>query len=352
LTPRRSLTTLSRLTADDFVFLIEGFRLMTASAIRFEQVTKRFAGNAHPAVDDVSLEVRPGEFVVLLGPSGCGKTTLLKMVNRLYEPTSGSILLDEQPVSSIAAPLLRRRIGYVIQQTGLFPHMRIEDNIAVVPRLLGWDRGRVSERIDALLALVGLPPDEYRRRYPAQLSGGQQQRVGLARALAANPSTMLMDEPFGALDAITRARLQLEMREIHQRLGQTILFVTHDIEEAVRLADRIVVMRAGRVLQYDRPLEIVMNPADDFIRDLVGAGDILRRLSLLPVDAALQPLDGRPAPGTPTIAATSNLRAALSLLLEHRSEHLIVLGDDGRPIGTIDMCAIEGAGVVTDGDPS
>ncbi|HUG15537.1 MAG TPA: ABC transporter ATP-binding protein [Thermomicrobiales bacterium] len=295
----------------------------------------------------MTLDIEPGEIVVLLGPSGCGKTTLLKMVNRLYEPTSGDILLDGTSIRRLPATLLRRRIGYVIQQTGLFPHMRIADNIAVVPKLLGWDRGRVARRVDELLELVGLPPREYRRRYPAQLSGGQQQRVGLARALAGNPTTLLMDEPFGALDAITRSRLQVELRQIHERLGQTILFVTHDIEEAVRLADRIVVMRAGRVAQYGRALEIVMSPADEFVSDLVGAGDVLRRLSLLPVELAMRPLDGAPIPGSlPSIERAADLRAALSLLLERRAERLIVRGAGGEPAGTLDMAAIERAGVV------
>lgn len=318
---------------------------ITASAIRFDRVTKRFPGIAHAAVDAVTLDVEPGEIVVLLGPSGCGKTTLLKMVNRLYEPSEGDILLDGESIRSMPAPKLRRRIGYVIQQTGLFPHMRIADNVAVVPKLLGWERGRVARRVDELLELVGLPPEEYRRRYPAQLSGGQQQRVGLARALAGNPGTLLMDEPFGALDAITRSRLQVELRQIHDRLGQTILFVTHDIEEAVRLADRIVVMRGGQVVQHGRPLEIVMSPVDGFVSDLVGAGDVLRRLSLLPVELSVRPLDGAPVPAdSPTISRSSDLRAALSLLLEHRAQRILVIDDDGSPAGTLDLAAIERAG--------
>jgi osmoprotectant transport system ATP-binding protein len=293
----------------------------------------------------VSLAVEPGEFVVLLGPSGCGKTTLLKMVNRLYEPTGGRILLDGRPVRGMSMTALRRGIGYVIQQTGLFPHMRVADNVAVVPKLLGWKRDAIRQRVDELLELVGLPPGEFRRRYPAQLSGGQQQRVGLARALAGNPTTLLMDEPFGALDAITRSRLQEELRQIHDRLGQTVLFVTHDIEEAVRLADRIVIMRTGKVVQYDTPLQIVMHPADEFVSDLVGAGDVLRRLSLVPVTAALEPLDGTLADG-PTIAASDNLRSALTLLLEERAQRLTVIDDDGRPLGSLGLPAIEAAGVV------
>ncbi len=290
-------------------------------------------------MDSVWLDIEPGKLVVLLGPSGCGKTTLLKMVNRLYEPTDGDILLDGQKVGSFKAPELRRRIGYVIQQTGLFPHMRIEDNVAVVPRLLKWDKRRISQRVDELLNMVGLPPTEYRRRYPGQLSGGQQQRVGLARALAAYPTTLLMDEPFGALDAITRTRLQDELREIHRHLGQTVLFVTHDVEEAVRLADLIVVMREGKVVQYDEPLKIMVNPADESVADLVGAGDVLRRLSLIPARAALQPDDGRPLDG-PVVNATTDLRTALSVLLESGVERLAVIDERNDPVGWIDLAAI------------
>jgi osmoprotectant transport system ATP-binding protein len=312
----------------------------SASSIRFEDVSLVYPGSETPAVDRVSLEIEPGSFVVLLGPSGCGKTTLLKMVNRLYEPTNGEILLDGQPISAFKAPALRRRIGYVIQQTGLFPHMRIDANVAVVPKLLGWEKSAIAERVDELLELVGLPPGEYRRRYPGQLSGGQQQRVGLARALAANPSTLLMDEPFGALDAITRARLQEELRDIHGRLGQTVLFVTHDVDEAMRLADKVVVMRSGRISQYDEPLRILLDPADDFVSDLVGAGDVLRRLSLLPVETAIKPLNNLES-DAPHIESSSNLRAALGTLLETGAKGLQVVGTDGKTIGTIDLASIQ-----------
>ncbi len=307
------------------------------AAIVFDRVSKAYPGADRAAVSEVSLTVEPGQLVVLLGPSGCGKTTLLKMVNRLYEPTSGQILIDGQDTRSGSASDLRRQIGYVIQQTGLFPHMRIEDNVGVVPRLLGWDKARISRRTDELLDLVGLPPDDYRRRFPAQLSGGQQQRVGLARALAAEPSTLLMDEPFGALDAITRGRLQDELKRIHRQLGQTILFVTHDIEEAVRLADRIVVMRDGKVLQYDEPLEIVMHPADAFVAELVGADDVLRRLSLIRVgDVATS----ETVSDLPTIAADSDLRVALGLMMEHGTTGLSVTDAAGEIIGTIGLDVI------------
>ncbi|MGH2531815.1 MAG: ABC transporter ATP-binding protein [Thermomicrobiales bacterium] len=311
------------------------------SEIQFEHVSKHYPGAAAPAVNDVTLSVEPGRIVVLLGPSGCGKTTLLKMVNRLYEPTGGHILIDGVETHVLPAPELRRRIGYVIQQTGLFPHMRIEENVAVVPRLLHWDQPRIDRRIDALLDLVGLSPASYRRRFPTQLSGGEQQRVGLARAMAADPTTMLMDEPFGALDAITRARLQDELIRIHHRLGQTILFVTHDIEEAIKLADRIAVMRQGVVVQYDTPLKIVMEPADNFVSELVGADDTLRRLSLISVWSVARPLNGvRPEP---EISATSDLRTALGLLLESRAPALTVLDNDDKPVGLVDLEAIQSA---------
>jgi osmoprotectant transport system ATP-binding protein len=311
-----------------------------ASSITFDAVTKTYPGSNRPSVADVSFTVEPGRLVVLLGPSGCGKTTLLKMVNRLYEPTAGRILIDGADIYSLPAPRLRRQIGYVIQQTGLFPHMRVDENIGVVPKLLGWDKERTSRRIDDLLTLIGLPPAEYRRRYPAHLSGGEQQRVGLARALAAEPTTMLMDEPFGALDAITRTRLQDELRRIHRTFGQTILFVTHDIEEAVRLADLIVVMRLGRVVQYGTPLEIVLHPADEFVADLVGADDVLRRLSLLRVADLTRPeIVDSPV----QISRMSDLRTALSLLLESGQEVVTVVDEDARPIGSLNLGAIQAA---------
>lgn len=297
------------------------------------------------------MDVDPGSLVVFLGPSGSGKTTLLKTVNRLYELTGGRILIDGTDVLALPAPALRRRIGYVIQQAGLFPHLRVADNIGVVPSLLGWDKQRTRQRVDELLELIGLPPGEYRRRYPAQLSGGEQQRVGLARALAADPTSLLMDEPFGALDAITRTRLQDELRRIHRRFGQTILFVTHDIEEAVRLAQKIVVMRDGRVEQYDTPLRIVMHPANQFVSDLVGSADVLRRLSLVPASAVVQALDGSPPDREPSVPTTASLRTALGTLLESGQSRLTVVDDDAHPVGTLDMTAIQAASVPTPDDP-
>jgi osmoprotectant transport system ATP-binding protein len=317
-----------------------------AAAIEFQDVVKHFGGTSRAGVDGATFTVEPGSFVVLLGPSGSGKTTLLKLVNRLYEPTSGVILIDGKPSTEQPASALRRGMGYVIQQAGLFPHYRVADNIAVVPRLLHWDKRRINQRVDDLLELVGLPPDRYRQRYPAQLSGGEQQRVGLARALAAAPPTLLMDEPFGALDAITRTRLQDELRRIHARFGQTVLFVTHDIEEAVRLADKIVVMGEGKVVQYDTPLKIVMTPANSFVADLVGADDVLRRLSLVSVAAAVQPLAGEVIlPAEPTVAHSARLRTALSTLLESDAPRVIVVDDDATPVGTLDLRAIQDASV-------
>ncbi len=310
-----------------------------------DRLTKTFPGETHPAVDQVSFEIKQGEFVVLLGLSGCGKTTLLKMINRLYEPTSGRLLIDGIDVRSMPATALRRRIGYVIQQTGLFPHLRIEQNIAVVPQLLRWDRARIEARIDELLDLVELPRS-YRRRYPRQLSGGEQQRVGLARALAADPSLMLMDEPFGALDAITRARLQEELLRIQQRLHKTILFVTHDVDEALRLADRLLIMRAGRIVQFDTPLAVLTEPADDFVRDLLGADDVLRRLSLLTVADALagnSTKGGHSGNGSQeTLRPGDNLREALIRMLRSGGQPLPVV-DDGRQLGQISPDTIASA---------
>jgi osmoprotectant transport system ATP-binding protein len=312
-----------------------------APAIVFEHVTKRFPSAARPAVDDVYLEVPPGDLVVLLGPSGCGKTTLLKMVNRLYEHDSGRVLVEGREARSFKVTDLRRRIGYVIQSTGLFPHLTVTQNIATVPELLHWDKARIRARVDELLELTGLPPEEYRWRYPAQLSGGQQQRVGLARALAADPSIMLMDEPFAAIDNITRRRLQDELLDIQNKVRKTILFVTHDVEEAIRLADKIAVMREGHVVQYDTPLNILSVPADSFVAELVGADDVLRRLSLLDVQHAMTSVESyQPLKNRPTISSDSNLREALGLLLSSGADALTVVSSTGEPVGSLDLQAI------------
>jgi osmoprotectant transport system ATP-binding protein len=313
------------------------------SAIRLENVVKQYPNSLRPAVAGVSLEIDPGEFIVLLGPSGCGKTTLLKMVNRIYEPTSGRIYIDGKEVHDLPTEQLRRGIGYVIQQTGLFPHMRIRDNVAVVPRLMKWNKHRIEQQTTDLLNLVGLPAEDYASRYPNQLSGGEQQRVGLARAMAAEPSMMLMDEPFGALDAITRARLQEEIRSIHRQFRQTILFVTHDIDEAVRLADRIVVMREGHVVQFGTPLEIVSSPADSFVSDLVGADDVMRRLGLLPVTAAVQPIGATKLNGESSIEDSAFLRDALGKLVESGHRKLVVVDNNQQPVGIVTLESLQAA---------
>jgi osmoprotectant transport system ATP-binding protein len=242
---------------------------MMSTAVEFKAVNKRFPKSSYAAVSDLSLEVSDGEIVTILGTSGCGKTTLLKMVNRIYEPDSGEILFYGSPIRNMDPVQLRRKIGYVIQQVGLFPHMTIAENIATVPKILGWEKPRIGKRVDELLELVELQPKEFRKRYPRELSGGQQQRVGLARALAADPAVMLLDEPFGAIDAITRRTLQDELLKIHRKFGKTFLFVTHDIHEAFRLADKVLVMDAGSVQQYAKPSEILRQPANDFVKRLV-----------------------------------------------------------------------------------
>ena len=242
-----------------------------AVAIEFKNVSKTFRGAGYPAVNDVSLTVNEGEFVTILGSSGCGKTTLLKMVNRLYEPDTGSIILFGENISTVDVVRVRRRIGYVIQQIGLFPHYTVGDNIATVPKLLKWEKAKIDARVDELLTLVGLEPKEFRDRYPAQLSGGQQQRVGLARALAVDPKIMLMDEPFGAVDSITREKLQDELVRLHKETGKTFLFVTHDIEEAFKLGDRVLIMNEGTIRQFDTPEAIIRHPADPFVASLVNS---------------------------------------------------------------------------------
>jgi osmoprotectant transport system ATP-binding protein len=238
-------------------------------AIEFQNVTKTFRGAGYHAANCVSFVIDEGEFITILGSSGCGKTTLLKMVNRLYEPDSGKIMLFGADISSIDVVKVRRRIGYVIQQIGLFPHFTVGENIAVVPNLLKWEKEKTDARVEELMEMIGLKPEEYKNRYPVQLSGGQQQRVGLARALAADPKILLMDEPFGAIDSIARIKLQDELLALHQRMKKTILFVTHDIEEALKMGSRVMVMNEGKIVQFDTPERIIRHPRDEFVRSLV-----------------------------------------------------------------------------------
>jgi osmoprotectant transport system ATP-binding protein len=302
-----------------------------AAEIVFDHVTKRYAGRDAAAVDDLSLEIPAGTFCVLVGPSGGGKTTALKMVNRLIPFDSGEIRIDGQNIEQLPLTALRRGIGYVIQQVGLFPHMTVGENIGTVPRLLGWDKGRTQARTEELLDLVGLDRD-YLKRYPSQLSGGQRQRVGLARALAADPPVMLMDEPFGALDPITRLRLQSELRRLHHEVGKTIIFVTHDIDEAIRMGDRIAILREGGVLaQYDTPDAILAHPADDFVAQFIGEDRALRRLALRTLaGVTLQPVP-QAAQGS-RVPLTTTVRNAVSLMLETHSDQVVAV-DGERELG-------------------
>ncbi|MBU8879927.1 ABC transporter ATP-binding protein [Bacillus sp. FJAT-29790] len=312
------------------------------SKIEFRNVIKIYRGSERAAVNNVNFEVKSGDFVVFLGTSGCGKTTLLKMINRLYEQTEGSIIIDDKDTRELPVNDLRRKIGYVIQQSGLFPHMTVAENIAVVPEMLGWDKKKIELRIDELLELVHLDPKVYRNRYPRQLSGGQQQRIGLARALAADPPIMLMDEPFGAIDAITRTKLQDELIHIQKKLHKTILFVTHDVDEALRLADKIVIMKDGIVVQYDSPLNIIANPKDDFVRDLIGGDDIIRQVSLISVKDAMQKatVDTVVNPAD-TIPDTSDIKSALAAMLKSGNENLYVINERQDIVGMIDFAQIQ-----------
>ncbi|MEU2061667.1 betaine/proline/choline family ABC transporter ATP-binding protein [Streptomyces sp. NPDC013455] len=358
------------------------------ATIELENLSKRYPGHPQPAVDDVSMEIRAGETVVFVGPSGCGKSTTLKMINRLIEPTGGRIRIDGEDVTGIDPVKLRRKVGYAIQSSGLFPHLTVAQNIALVPRMTGWPKGRIRERVEEMLDLVGLDAGEFHGRYPRQLSGGQQQRVGVARALAADPPVLLMDEPFGAVDPITRDHLQDELIRLQRELHKTIVFVTHDFDEAIRLGDRIAVLRErSRIAQFDTPQAILTHPADDFVSGFVGAGAALKRLNLtrvrdvevrdyptVTVDTPLPQvfgslrgsgtgeillLDGRRRPhkwlrrgdlvrargslaraGTPvhdTVGRDATLRDALEAVLTDAAGRVAVTGRRGEYLGVVDM---------------
>ena len=307
--------------------------------IRLESVTKRFP-NGQVAVDDLSIQVDRGEVCVLVGPSGCGKTTTMKMINRLIEPTSGRVLLDGDDVSDVDPVELRRRMGYVIQQVGLFPHQTVADNVATVPRLLGWDRSRVKERVQELLDLVGLPFETFAKRYPSELSGGQRQRVGVARALGADPPVLLMDEPFGAIDPITRARLQDEFLRLQREVKKTVVFVTHDIEEAVKVGDRIAVLAGNGVLaQYDTPQRVLGEPATEFVADFVGEDRGIKALALTPIDPALLEPVPEVSFDAPQVELGATLADALAALLTTDAGHVVVTSE-GRSIGALSPAAI------------
>ncbi|MDQ4043263.1 MAG: ABC transporter ATP-binding protein [Actinomycetota bacterium] len=308
--------------------------------IEFRGVSKTYPGSERPVVNDLSFEVLDGEICVLVGPSGCGKTTSMRMVNRLIEPTSGEILIDGEPNTAMSGTKLRRHIGYAIQQIGLFPHRTIAANIATVPQLLEWDKDRIATRVEELLELVGLDPEQYRDRYPAELSGGQQQRVGVARAMAADPPIMLMDEPFGAVDPITRNRLQDEFLRIQGEIKKTIVFVTHDIDEAIKMGDRIAILQQGGILaQYDIPENILAAPNSEFVSSFVGTDRVLKRLSLLRVsDVELDPPNGNG--GLPRLNERTNLRDALSALIGAGVERGVVVSDGDEVRGALSIDAI------------
>ncbi len=299
---------------------------VSGKSILLESVTKRYPGQAKPAVDGITLEIPAGKIVMLVGPSGCGKTTTLKMINRLIEPTEGRIVLGDEDVTGIDGDELRRRIGYVIQAGGLFPHLTVAANIAIVPKMLGWDTARIAARVDELLELVSLDPTVYRNRFPRELSGGQQQRVGVARALAGDPPVLLMDEPFGAVDPITRQRLQDELLRIQEEVQKTIVIVTHDFDEAVKLGDWIVVFSDGaHIVQYDTPERILAEPANEFVENFIGSGAGLKQLTLRRVsDATLaSAVIGHPGEAGATVLART---------VEAGHNHAVIVDDRERPL--------------------
>jgi osmoprotectant transport system ATP-binding protein len=307
-----------------------------AATLEFRSATKRYPGQREAAVEELSLTVPAGEICVLVGPSGCGKTTAMRMVNRMIDITEGDILLDGASVKGRRPAELRRDIGYAIQQIGLFPHLSVGDNIATVPRLLGWDRGRIRARVDELLELVSLDPHETRDRYPAQLSGGQRQRVGVARALAVDPPLMLMDEPFGAIDPINRERLQNEFLRLQREIRKTVVFVTHDIDEAIKIGDRIAVLQnGGKLAQYASPAELLMYPSGSFVEDFVGADRALKRLALQrvrDVDLWRAPLVRVGEPVAEVRAKLADAEVPIPLLLD----------DAGRPLGWLSERGLAG----------
>jgi osmoprotectant transport system ATP-binding protein len=303
--------------------------------IRLENVTKVYPGETEPAVAELDLEVPKGDILVLVGPSGCGKSTTLRLINRMIEPSGGRIIFDGEDVTTVNADLLRRRMGYVIQQIGLFPHRTIAENIATVPRLLGWDSDRVNSRVDELLEMVSMDPKIYRTRYPRELSGGQAQRVGVARALGADPEVLLMDEPFGAIDPITRDRLQNEFLRLQEELQKTIVFVTHDIDEAIKMGDRIAILRdQSRVAQYDTPEAILAHPANAFVEDFLGSGAILKGLNLRRIrDLELSEV--------PTVTEPTSREEVARAIERSVDGWALMLDKDGKPSRWLDRAALD-----------
>lgn len=300
--------------------------------IVLDKLTKVYAGaeGSVVAADGIDMEVGKGEICILLGPSGCGKTTTLKMLNRIVTPTSGKVFIDGEDTSGLDTIDLRRNIGYVIQQIGLFPNMTVEENIAVVPRLLGWDAARIHKRAAELVDMMALEPAVFLKRYPRELSGGQAQRIGVARALAADPPVMLMDEPFGAIDPINREIIQDEFLKMQESLGKTIMFVSHDIDEAVKMGDRIAIFRDGKLEQFDAPDDLLAHPNSEFISDFVGADRTLKRLRLIRVSEAMDA-------DAPKVVANDTLERAASIMREHEHQHIVMIGPRGRPRGRLSL---------------
>jgi osmoprotectant transport system ATP-binding protein len=323
---------------------------MAENIIQIKKVSKKFAGAGRYAVEDISIDVPQGSFITIMGTSGSGKTTLLKMINRILELTSGAIFFENRDIQTLKVESYRKQIGYVIQQIGLFPHMTVAENIAVVPKSLGWDKKRIEERGNYLLELVHLEPWHYKDRYPSQLSGGEQQRVGLARAMAAEPAVMLMDEPFGAIDSLTRQSLQDELLEIHKKLGKTILFVTHDIHEAFKLGDLVIIMNQGKVQQYDTPYNILFHPANEFVARLVKSENILEKLQVLRANSISVPVQGKTDPRAPRVREDDTLTTVLGKFLETGLPFLLVESRKGAVEGQIFWNSFQSIAVLKSGE--
>jgi osmoprotectant transport system ATP-binding protein len=310
----------------------------SGASIELLNVTKQYPNQDQAAVENFSMKINPGELIMLVGPSGCGKTTTMKMINRIIEPTSGSITIDGEDVLSLDQNTLRRRIGYVIQQIGLFPHMTIAENVSVVPKLLGWSKEKTAARVEELLSVVELDPKTFLNRYPKQLSGGQQQRVGVARALAADPPVMLMDEPFGATDPITREKLQAEFLRLQESIGKTIVFVTHDFDEAIKLGDRIAVLGPkSKIEQFDTPAKILANPASAYVSSFIGEGAALKRLALLLVGNTKMGAASKAHAKAGSVKVSDNLREALDRIVLAGGNTIGVQDSSGAAVGSLSI---------------